>query len=291
MPMFRNVSCALGLCALLGLTLATPLAAAPRDVSHSTGTQLRLDYLDNLLDSRSGQRLAQHQEGATRAKVKAMLNEARAALAEADTAQADRLSKQALRTIMAAIRELPEDPEELQRARARYEELRRGLEKFSYAQEENQARFGADGEDTPPYDRDRVNALLQRADSDAKAGNYDKAVVRLTEAQTLVTSSLQGMLNHKQLVIELDIGTPEKEYFYELRRYQGYEELIPVAIEMKKPTEMAAETMLKMGEKAKWMSEQARGKAMEGDYPVAIRMMMDATKLVKQALRIVGVTM
>ena len=115
--------------------------------------------------------------------------------------------------------------------------------------------------------------------------------MRLNEAQAIVTSSLQGMLNNKQLVIELDIDTPEKEYFYELRRYQGYEDLIPVAIDVKKPTEMAIDTMHKLSEKAQWMSEQARSKALAGDYPVAIRMMMDATDVVKQALRVAGVTM
>ncbi|ALP54213.1 hypothetical protein Tel_14290 [Candidatus Tenderia electrophaga] len=271
--------------------VATPFAAAPRDVSHSTDAALRLDYLGKLLDSRSGQRLAQHPDGAIRGRIEAMLAQAREAIAGGDNDTADALTKQALETLMSAVRELPADPEETARHKARYEELRRGLEKFNYAQAANRERFAAQAKQASEPDHSQVNKLLALADRDAKAGDYEQAVTRLTEAQSIVTSALRGMLNHKQLVIELDIGTPEKEYFYELRRYQGYEELIPVAIETKRPNEMATQTMIKLGEKAKWMSEQARGKAMQGDYAVAIRMIMDATDVVKQALRVVGITM
>ena len=275
------------------LLCSTPalLSAAPRDVSHSTNAELRLEYLSKLLDSRSGQRLAQHKNGKTKAKVEQMLNQARSAIDAGKEEKAAEITKRAVKKFMSAVRELPEDPEEVERFKQRYENMRRGLEKFTFAQEDNKERFAADENSTKEYNRKQVNKLLSQADKDAADGDYEKAVVRLNEAQSIVTSSLQGMLNNKQLVIELDISTPEKEYFYELRRYQGYEELIEVAIDVKKPSEMAVETMLKMGDKAKWMSEQARTKAMQGDYPVAIRMMMDATKVVKQALRLAGVTM
>ncbi len=275
------------------LLCSTPtlLSAAPRDVSHSTNAELRLEYLNKLLDSRSGQRLAQHKDGKTKGKVHDMLDQARAAIDAGNEDKAAKITKRALKTFMTAVRELPEDPEEVERAKKRYKELRRGLEKFTFAQENNKERFATDENSAKEYNQKQVTKLLGLADKDAAAGKYDKAVVRLTEAQSIVTSSLQGMLNNKQLVIELDLSTPEKEYYYELRRYQGYEDLIAVAIDVKKPSEMASETMLKLGDKAKWMSDQARTKAMQGDYPVAIRMIMDATNVVKQALRLAGVTM
>ncbi len=279
------------LLALLFSAIPNLLLAAPRDVSHSTNAELRLDYLNKLLESRSGQRLSQHNNGKTKAKVENMLTKAQAAIAADNNEKANKLTKQAVKTFMSAVRDLPEDPEELERSKNRYQDLRRGLEKFTYAQKDNKERFAAEENSAKNYNQTQVNKLLSQADKNAAAGSYDKAIAQLTEAQTIVTSSLQGMLNDKQLVIELDISTPEKEYFYELRRYQGYEELIVVAIEVKKPSEMAVETMLKLGEKAKWMSEQSRDKAMQGEYPVAIRMIMDATNTVKQSLRLAGVTM
>ena len=267
------------------------LSAAPRDVSHSTNVELRLEYLNKLLESRSGQRLAQHNNGKTKAKVSRMLNQAKTEISAGNNEKANAITKQAVKLFMSAVRELPKDPEETARFKARFEEMRRGLEKFTYAQEENTQRFAEENNSANQYSKAQVNKLLALGNQDADSGDYETAVSRLAEAQSIITSSLQGILNNKKLVIELDISTPEKEYFYELRRYQGYEGLVAIAIDVKKPSEMAQETMIKLGDKAKWMSEQARDKAIEGEYPVAIRMMMDATKVVKQALRLAGVTM
>ena len=43
--------------------------AAPRDVSHSTSAEHRMEYIHKLLDSKSGQRLSQHKNGSTKTKV------------------------------------------------------------------------------------------------------------------------------------------------------------------------------------------------------------------------------
>ena len=282
---------AIALSTCLLISCPTLLSAAPRDVSHSTDVELRIEYLSKLLESRSGQRLAQHNNGKTKAKISRMLKQATNEIAIGNQTKANGISKQAVKLFMSAVRELPEDPEELARFKARYQDMRQGLETFGAAQEENRQRFAADESSGKEYSKEQVNKLLALADKDANSGNYETAVARLAEAQSIITSSLQGILNNKKLVIELDISTPEKEYAYELRRYQGYEGLVAVAIEVKKPSEMAQELMLKMSSKAKWMSEQARGKAAKEDYPVAIRMMMDATNVVRQALRMAGVTM
>ncbi len=287
----KNILGPVALSTCLLITAPTLLSAAPRDVSHSTSAELRLEYLGKLLESRSGQRLAKHNNGKSKATINDLLHQANEAIKGGNDEQASNISKQAVQLFMSAVRDLPEDPEEITRFKSRYEDMRRGLEKFSYAQETNKQRFAEEKNSAKEYSKTHVNKLLALADKEANNGDYEMAVKRLTEAQAIVTSSLQGMLNNKKLVIELDISTPEKEYFYELRRYQGYEDLIAVAIDVKKPSEMAQETMLKLGDKAKWMTEQARDKAIDGEYPVAIRMMMDATNIVKQALRMAGVTM
>lgn len=277
----------------LVLSISTmPAQAVPRDVSASTSVETRLDYVEKLLQSRSGKRLQAAKGSSAYQNTQRLLNDAHAALKQGQRDKADALTKQGLATFMKGVRELPEDPEEIERMKARFDNLRTGLEKFVYAQTDNRERMTKEnGATAADYNKSKVAELMSYADIDAAEGNYDKAISRLNEAQTIVTASIQGMLNHKTLVSELDVSTPEKEYFYELRRYLGYEELIPVAIEVKSPAAPLVERMKEMGEKAKWMADQARQKAIEQDYPVAIRMIMDATSVVREALKIAGVDM
>lgn len=278
--------------AIAATAVAQSTHAAPRDVSAATSVEMRLDYVEKLMQSRSGQRLQTQKGGKAYKDAQKLITAARAALQQQQRDKADKLTKQGLATFMAGVREMPDDPEEIERMKTRFNNLRTGLEKFVYAQTDNRERIASEkGASTADYNKSRVAELMSYADIDAAEGDFEKAIARLTEAQTIVTASIQGMLNHTTQVNALDVSTPEKEYFYELRRYLGYEELIPVAIEVKRPAAPLAEQMKTMGEKAKWMAEQARLKAIEKNYPVAIRMMMDATGVVREALKIAGVDM
>ncbi len=288
--MFKKYTHACTAGALLMTTvLSSPVSnAAPRDVSHSTSAEVRLEYLSRMLDSKSGQRLKALQPETAR-KVEEMLASGRQAVANGDEEQANALGKNGLKIIMQAVQKMPENPEEIARNKERYENLHQGLSKFVNAQKTNMERFGNDSKGA--YDEQQVDALFSSANVLAEQGKYQDAITQLNEAQGILTASLQGLLNNKEFVIELDISTPEKEWAYEARRYSGYEPLIPIALEVKRPAPFVAEKMLKLGEKAKWMSEQAQIKADAQDYPVAIRMMMDATDVLRQALRLAGVMM
>ncbi len=281
------------LVAISGPLIHLELQAKPRDVSHSTSVELRLNYLSNMLDSRSGQRLLQYDQGATYKEAVTLFNQARKALQGGDPGRADQLAKEGFSLIMAALKELPDDSEEIARLKNRFEKLRQSVTNLTYAQENAQENFAnnEEGNETGRFDPDFVYRIIEDAKEDANRNDYEKAIAKLDEVYAMVTRSIKGMMNHRQVVIELDIGTPEKEYFYELRRFQGYQELIPVAIEVKKPSDTVAMMLRKAGEKADWMAEQARNKAIEGDYPVAIRMMMDATQEIKNSLKLVGIYM
>ena len=267
------------------LSLATPCSnAAPRDVSESTTVDTRIDYLGKLLQSRSGTRLAEHEGGNTYRQVEQLLQQARTTLAAGDAATADQLARQGLATIMSAVRDMPDDPEVVQQQKNKYEKLKQTLEKLAHAHQNN-----ATGQ--TQYDTAAVNTLRKNAETAVTRGDYPAAIAKMMQAHDIITASIRGMLNNKTLVHELDLSTPEKEYFYELRRFLGYEELIPVAIETKRPTPEVADRMLKLGDKARWMAAQARDRASNGEYPYAIRMMIDATGVAQEALGMVGVTM
>src|SRR3569832_2285822 len=136
-----------------------------------------------------------------------------------------------------------------------------------------------------------VAHLVEEAEQKAKGGGYAEANALLAEAQEQVTGAIRQMMQHRTLVHEVTLDTPEDEYRYELQRYHGYVELIPVAIEMRVPPPATVTSMRASVDKAQWMLEQAEGKAGAGDYPVAIRMVLDATDEVRSALRQAGVEM
>ena len=98
------------------------------------------------------------------------------------------------------------------------------------------------------------------------------------------------MLDSKTLVYDLNFETAADEYEYEVKRFVGYEELIPIAIEAKKPAAGAVKLMESFLNKARKRRDEAQSKADSGDYSTAISMMLQATKTVRRALRMVGVT-
>jgi hypothetical protein len=139
------------------------------------------------------------------------------------------------------------------------------------------------------FDDNKVNSLTSEAKSLAASKNYTGAIKLLEQAQNIVNIATSKMLDSLTIKYELDLSTPEGEFKYEYDRYLGYEELIPVAIEEKKPSDGQLMLVNRNVEKAKSMKDAALDKADSADYTMAIRMMMDATKEIRRALRIMGV--
>jgi len=283
---------------VLGLTLliAVPayVSATPRDVSHSTNVETRLDYLQKMLESRSGQRLLGHNNGETYFTVEGLLKQAQNSAKAADLALADDLAKQGFKTIANAIKDLPQDNEHSERVKQLYTQMHQSVRKLTYAEEESRHTFSNTANNPAKnsgYNKEIVTNLINQAELDADKGEYEAGLIKLRQANTVITASIHDVMNNRRVVNELDIGTPQKEYFYEVRRFQGYIDLIAIAIDVKKPSEMVENMMIQAQEKARWMADQARGRAIKEDYPVAIRMMMDATMEVKNTLQLVGINM
>jgi hypothetical protein len=97
------------------------------------------------------------------------------------------------------------------------------------------------------------------------------------------------MLNNQTIVYDLNFESAEEEYQYELRRFQGYEELVPIAVEQKKPKAGAKKLMESFVKKGTDLRDRAVKAAEAGDYPTAIAMLQDATKDVRRGLRMIGV--
>lgn len=291
-----------GICALLcGVFLLSGHAAASTGatgaVREATPVDQRIVNFERLLHSVSGERVAASGDAGARRLLSQSRDahaRAKAALAAGDTDAAKASMNEALAKFMEASRRLPdEDPADAQVLEARYRTLRQGLEVFQQAHQRNFDRVQtAEGAGSGvEFDAAAVARLVAEAEQKAQHADYAAANALLTMAQQQVTGAIRGMMQHRTLVHEVVINTPRHEYEYELRRFQAYVELVPVAIEMRVPPEATVTSMRASVDKAQWMLEQAGDKAHAGDYPVAIRMVLDATDEVRKALRDAGVEM
>lgn len=268
-----------------GATTAMPLSES--DIKQ------KIQYAGVLFMSKSYKRVT----ASNNAEAKGLLEQAKQKLADAKTAlssdkltEATALADESMRLFNNASRLVPSEDMLLEQ-KNRYLGLLKELEtaKQSYKQNFDRmvAKKGASG--GVKYDTNQVAKLAAEADALANKGDYEKAGDAIAKAEGLVTGAISQMLAGQELVYQLNIDTPEGEFKYELDRYLGYEELIPVAIENKQPNEGQMTLIKTSVDKGKWMAEEAKKKAAEGDYPLAIRMIMDATEKVRSALRVLGV--
>ncbi|MDH5377505.1 MAG: hypothetical protein OEX00_04205, partial [Gammaproteobacteria bacterium] len=120
---------------------------------------------------------------------------------------------------------------------------------------------------------------------------YKSAIKALRKVEREVTSALNSMLSEQTIVYELKFDTPEDEYKHEVGRYKGYDELVPVAIEMRKPSSGALQLMEQFKKKADFFAEKAEESAKAGRYAEAIVIVRDATLEIRRGLMALGVTM
>lgn len=198
---------------------------------------------------------------------------------------------EALRLVSAASKLVPSE-EMLLEERNRYNDIMDALKNFQTSHKETYKRTlnqrGAEA--AVDYDKERVSELVSEAESLAAKSQYKIATQYVQNAERIVTMAINDMLNEQTIVYDLNFETAEEEYEYELKRYVSYEELIPIAIEQKKPAPGAVTLMNTFVEKGRFQKGEAVKTAKAGDFPVAITMMRSATEQIRRALRIAGVT-
>jgi len=201
------------------------------------------------------------------------------------------LADQSLKMLSEASRLVPGDEEIAQQAES-YKTTLAEIQDYQKSYQDNIKRMEKSGgvADDARLDEKKLAATLAQAKSSAEKKDYVRANKLLQQARTTVTGALHKILDSKTIVYDLNFDTPADEYDYELMRFAGYEELIPVAIEAKKPAPGAIKLMESFLSKARSRRDEAVAKAEVGDYPMAIAMLLQATKTVRRALRMVGVS-
>jgi len=201
------------------------------------------------------------------------------------------LADQSLKMLSEAARLVPGDEEVAQQAED-YKTTLAEIRDYQKSYRDNIKRMEKSGgvADDITLDEKKLATTLAQAKSFAEKKDYVGANKLLQRARTTITGALHKILDSKTIVYDLKFDTPEDEYEYELMRFGGYEELIPVAIEAKKPAPGAIKLMESFLSKARSRRDEAVAKADAGDYPMAIAMLLQATKTVRRALRMVGVS-
>ncbi|VAW88595.1 hypothetical protein MNBD_GAMMA18-152 [hydrothermal vent metagenome] len=175
--------------------------------------------------------------------------------------------------------------------RKRYESLLKELSANRITHQENFDRMvkKSGKEAGVEYDAEQVDMLVDEAAKMAVEKDYDSAAATVDSANRMVNAATSDMLHDQIITYELNLDTPEGEWAYELDRYLGYEELIPVAMENKKPKKSLMFLINRNVKKGNEMAATAKETAASGDYPRAIAMILDATKEIRKALRLMGV--
>lgn len=221
---------------------------------------------------------------------KVSLEAGQKALDGGDTERAKIHADSALKLTSKAQRLVP-TAEELKEQLITYKEKMASVKQFeiSYKEQYDDTVKKRGKKATVEYNETKVIKLLGEAKVLAEKKQFFRANENLQQAEYLITSAIQKMMDKQKIVYELNIDTPEGEYQYELRRYKSYYELIPVAVRELKPSEgirMLIDMYVKKGEDQK---AAAVAKAKAGDLPVAIAMILSATKNIRLALKTAGV--
>ena len=141
------------------------------------------------------------------------------------------------------------------------------------------------------YDHDLVEKLVTEAVQLSTKDQFGPAKKRIKKAERLVTKALNDMLNSQTIVYDLNFETPADEYAYEVKQYESYLELIPVAIEVKKPRQGSIKLMETYVNKGKFFREKADEAAKAERWEEAMVVIKDATIEVRRGLRLLGVSM
>ena len=108
--------------------------------------------------------------------------------------------------------------------------------------------------------------MIQDAAALSEKGDYIGANKVLNKAQEIVTVALANIFEGERVLYDKSFDTPEEEYDYELARYESFEELIPIAIEMRRPSEWTIKLMNRYTEKGKTIAAEAKQIARNNDY-------------------------
>ena len=280
--------------------LITPSAAleghSATDLPPVTEVQLKqkIEYANMLMNTSKGaQRVAASSN--TQAKdmltsARAHLDSARATLGESNLVKAQEAVDESIRLVTAAVRLVPSDADQSGLdPKFRYTELLDATKTFESSYKQHSERLAGKKKPAVVLDEKKFQDLMSQGKTHGDAGRYEEANKALAAAQRMVTRALGALLDNETVVYDKSFATPAAEYEYEVARYKSYEELIPLALEQKKPPAMTVDKIAELEQKSKALHAEAAQIAGKGDHAAAISALQEATSYLQRALMIAGV--
>lgn len=271
-----------------------PQGGAPVTIIKASEKELKqqVSYVKMMMMGKSAKRIAASGNADAIAildEIKAKIGSAEEKLNAGDTDAAQKLLADAMKLFNTASNLVPSE-DVIAQEKERYAKLQKDLETALSVYKRNYDRTLKSGAGKGVvYDKDKVNQLVAEADKLAEQNKFADGGKLLVTARDLIDAATSQMMHKQELVYQLKLDTPQDEYKYEHDQYLGYEELVPVAIENNQPSKGQMMLIKRHVEKAGQMAADAEKKAQAGEYPVAIRMVKDATEEVRKALKIMGV--
>ena len=223
--------------------------------------------------------------------IKDKLNSAKSLEKQGDLAGSLALAQEAAELFKKKEVQAGPSKEELAEQKEEFNDLLVTLEAFIDSHLASFKQAKEEGRKTVSYDSDAVGSLVVDAKNLAEKQQYESAGKQVKKAERMVTKALNEMLNAQTIVYDLNFKTPADEFAYEVNRYKGYAELVPVAIEVKKPGPAKIKYAKTFEDKAEFFKGKAHESAEAGRWEEAIVIIQDATMEMRRGLRILGVSM
>ena len=255
----------------------------------------KIEYANMLVNSSKG---AQRVAASSNAQAKEMLasarthlDSARATLGASDLVKAQDEVDESIRLITAAVRLVPSDADQSGLdPKFRYTELLDATKTFESSYKQHSERLtGKKKPAAAALDEKKFQDLMSQAKVHGDAERYEEANKALSGAQRMVTRALGALLDNETVVYDKSFATPAAEYEYEVARYKSYEDLIPLALEQKKPSAMTVDKIAELEQKSKALNAEAEQLAGKNDHAAAIGALQEATSYLQRALMIAGV--
>ncbi|VAW83119.1 hypothetical protein MNBD_GAMMA16-434 [hydrothermal vent metagenome] len=264
----------------------------PAHKTTSKQVKQKLSYAKLLLmSSKATKRVVASDNNEAKALVKdakIRLSDAESSLAAKKPVVAMAAVDEALRLVSAAARLVPaENVDEGADSEAAYDKLIIEIQGYKKSYKKHASKVS--DKLVAKLDEDKFNSLLVEAKKLAAKGDFQSAVKPVQKAATMITATISMLLDDTTVVYDKKFSSSEEEYEYELARYESYVELVPIALEQRRPGQRKQDLMKNFIGKGERIADEGKSIAAKGDHAKAIQAMQAATDNVRRALMIIGV--
>ncbi len=308
---------------LLLLSLPSSVRAESDDLFIKQ-VKTKLSYFEKLLNSNSAEKLLAADQGAALSKARLLLLEAQQALEADDPERADALVKQGFSNFTNAVKKIAKKRKKetaaIESKKERYLKLHKTVSDLYLRLNAMNKNTGLNQQTA----LDAIARNLSNAEQYAAKGDHHRALEELISAQNTISTVLPKTRNSsaekprqvtpspkpKEVVVQkavpkptppitkkvaappptekrvakVDTRTTLQKYSAELRTFQHYEALIQPTLERADIADHEGMQLLKTADETRLKADRARGRAIDGNYSSALKLMKEASRELKQAL-------